>query len=40
VKWSTADVAEVPTVVVTVTSMVPIEPAGETAVMDVGEPTV
>jgi hypothetical protein len=34
VKWSAADVAEVPFGVVTVTSTVPV-PAGEVAVMDV-----
>ena len=38
--WSAADVADVPPAVVTVTSTVPVAPAGEVAVMDVAELTV
>ena len=39
VNWSAGDVADVPPVVVTVTSTVPV-PAGDVAVIDVGEATV
>jgi hypothetical protein len=39
-KWSAADFAEVPVGVVTVTSTVPADPAGEVAVIDVSELTV
>ena len=38
--WSFAEVALVPPVVVTVTSMVPAEPAGEVAVILIAELTV